>query len=100
MERVCEVPGCNRVGQHMGNYRKDGSVIRRKHCSKHHGIKYGLNGWDYKQHRKNYCENIDGRLGFKCTTTITRRVAWKPFGFVDVSFVVKIFVKSFQALEL
>ena len=70
MERICEVPGCNRVGQHMGNYRKDGSVIRRKHCSKHHGIKYGLNGWDYKQHRKDYCENIDGRLGFKCTTTI------------------------------
>ena len=24
----------------------------------------------YKQFRKTYCENIDGRLGFKCTTTI------------------------------
>ena len=46
-ERVCVVPGCNSTGQHMGNYRKDGSIIRRKHCGKHHGIKYGLNGWIY-----------------------------------------------------
>ena len=26
--------------------------------------------WDYKQFRKDYCENTDSRLGFKCTTTI------------------------------
>ena len=25
---------------------------------------------NYKQHRLDYCENRDGRLGFKCTTTI------------------------------
>jgi hypothetical protein len=24
----------------------------------------------YLKHRKSYCENIDGRFGFKCTTTI------------------------------
>ena len=24
-----------------------------------------------RKHRKDYCENIDGRLGFKCTTKIT-----------------------------
>ena len=24
----------------------------------------------YKKYRKDYCENIDGRLGFKCSTTI------------------------------
>ena len=24
----------------------------------------------YRKHHKNYCENIDGRLGFVCTTTI------------------------------
>ena len=23
-----------------------------------------MNDWIYKQHRKDYCENIDGRLGF------------------------------------
>lgn len=25
----------------------------------------------YRKHRKDYCENKDGRLGFTCTTTIT-----------------------------
>lgn len=24
----------------------------------------------YRKHRKNYCENVDGRLGYKCTATI------------------------------
>ena len=81
MERICEVKGCNEIGQHTGNYRKDGSIIRRKHCNKHHIIltaeKRGMTGnqWlnsfhPYKKWRKDYCENIDGRLGFKCTTTI------------------------------
>jgi|TARA_R110000868_G_scaffold409664_1_gene695607 5-methylcytosine-specific restriction endonuclease McrA len=69
-DRKCEVEGCNKVGQHMGKYRTDGSPIRRAKCSKHHSIIYGLNGWDYKQHRKVYCENVDGRLGFTCTSTI------------------------------
>jgi len=73
-ERMCKVPGCDRLGQHMGTYYKrgdrEGYPRRRATCSKHHGITYGLNGWDYKQYRKEYCENIDSRLGFKCTTTI------------------------------
>ena len=54
----------------MGQYRKDGSPVRRAKCAKHHSIDYGLNGWDYKQHRKDYCENTDSRLGFACTSTI------------------------------
>jgi hypothetical protein len=33
-------------------------------------MQYGLMNWDYKIFRKNYCENKDGRLGFKCTSTI------------------------------
>jgi 5-methylcytosine-specific restriction endonuclease McrA len=72
--RICEVEGCFRIGQHMGSYYKTGERTgqprRRKTCSKHHGINYGLNGWDYKKYRKTFCENIDGRLGFVCTTTI------------------------------
>ena len=24
----------------------------------------------YRKYRKDYCENVDGRLGYKCTTTI------------------------------
>jgi len=68
--RTCKVEGCNKLGQHTGNYRKDGSVVRRSLCSEHHGTKLGIHGWDYKQYRKDYCENVDGRLGFTCTTTI------------------------------
>ena len=68
--RQCSVEGCNKLGQHMGRYRKDGSPKRRATCAKHHSINFGLNGWEYKQHRKTYCENTDGRLGFTCTSTI------------------------------
>jgi len=67
----------------------------RKGCQEHHGNaianKHGLKslqqvvaknaGFEtvtqytnskhpYLRHRKTYCENIDGRLGFVCTTTI------------------------------
>ena len=52
--------------------RADNSGYGKYHlmCSTHHKGKYLMNGWIYKQHRKDYCENIDSRLGFKCTTTI------------------------------
>ena len=68
--RKCSVEGCDKLGQHMGKYRKDGSPVRRAKCAKHHSLDYGLSGWDYKRFRKDYCENRDGRLGFKCTSTI------------------------------
>lgn len=77
MERVCEVDGCNNIGRHSGKRRKDGTIIRQKLCDMHHGIKYQLGGWQYKIHRKDYCENKDGRLGFTCTTTITDLVPWQ-----------------------
>ena len=54
----------------MGKYRKDGTTVRRARCTQHHGIMYGINGWQYKKYRKDFCENIDSRLGYKCTTTI------------------------------
>lgn len=91
----CEVDGCDNPRQHMGSYRKDGSPIFRNLCQQHHNErvaqKYGLKniaevmakkaGFDsvteflnskhpYRQYRKSYCENIDGRLGHTCTTTI------------------------------
>lgn len=68
--RLCCVDGCNKLGQHMGKTRADGSVVRRGKCAKHHSLDYGMKGWDYKIFRKDYCENVDGRLGFKCTTNI------------------------------
>ena len=66
----CVIEGCNNPGHDVGAKRKDGSKIYRTTCAKHHFTKYGIGDWIYKQHRKNYCENIDGRLGFVCTTTI------------------------------
>jgi len=60
----CKVPGCEN--------RADNSGYGRYHlrCSSHHKGKYKMNDWIYKQHRKDFCENIDGRLGYTCTTTI------------------------------
>jgi len=79
--RTCCEPGCNKLGQHTGKYRADGTVIRRKRCLKHHmedlakknnvTVTQLTNRWHpYLKYRKDYCENIDGRLGYKCTTTI------------------------------
>ena len=72
--RICSVVGCINKGQHLGKYYKTGDragqPMRRDKCGKHHFIQYDINGWEYKKYRKEYCENIDSRLGFKCTTTI------------------------------
>lgn len=90
---ICEVPGCckpahNTTGGENPKRRKS-SWVRERYgvengwcCSYHHThrIATELNGYSsntafsnsrhpYLKYRKNYCENIDGRLGFKCTYT-------------------------------
>jgi hypothetical protein len=76
----CQVPGCGRNAQPRTKlsewkFRKS-KWVAEKHdcegfvCQKHHSIHHGLGGWEYKIHRKEHCENIDGRLGFVCTTNI------------------------------
>lgn len=75
---TCEVPGCNKIAQNTGNgRRRKASWVREMYgvehgyvCQKHHSINYAMGGWEYKIHRKDYCENIDGRLSFTCTSTI------------------------------
>ena len=105
----CTHRGCIEPGQLTGLYRKDGTPMFRKLCSKHHSKKtakkHGLKSlaevvaskrgmtvseyqYDglkrradkagvsvtelvnsthpYRKHRKEYCENRDGRLGYKC----------------------------------
>ena len=42
----------------------------KRHLCTKHSINYGLGGWHYKIFHAKYCENVDGRLGFRCTTTI------------------------------
>ena len=76
----CQVPGCDKNAQLVTTvakwkFRRAKRVAKEHNCEgfvchKHHSIFYGLLGWDYKIHRKDYCQNIDARLGFKCTTTI------------------------------
>jgi hypothetical protein len=81
----CQVAGCNR-GAHNAGKKPDGSIRYRKSqglyvCGKHHvqyhAKKKGMTvtQWTndfhpYLKYRKNYCENVDSRLGFKCTATI------------------------------
>lgn len=89
----CQVPNCCSPAQNVTSsanpkYRKS-KWVREKHgapdgyvCAQHH-VRYlaDKNGYGdnvtafinlshpYLKHRKDYCENIDGRLGFKCTYT-------------------------------
>jgi len=62
---ICSVEGCNSLVAPTGK-RKDGSTIYKKVCSEHHKQIHGIGDWKYKKYRKDYCENRDGRLGFKC----------------------------------
>ena len=71
----CSIPGCNQ-GAHNAGRRKDGSIKWRKNpddpthktyiCRGHHFVRLFGEHHSYKLHKKGYCENIDGRLGFEC----------------------------------
>lgn len=109
----CTHRSCNEPGQLTGLYRKDGTPLFRKLCSKHHSTKtakrHGLNSLaevvaskrgmtvaeyqyaglkkradaagmsvtdlvnsthPYRKYRKEFCENRDKRLGYKCNYKI------------------------------
>ena len=77
----CQVPGCckpahncrraaNPYYRRSKEVREQFGVVPGFICVKHHGLRYGMLGWTYKQFRKEYCENKSGQLGFVCTTTI------------------------------
>ena len=80
MRPTCEIPNCDKKAHNTNTtlnpkYRKSSWVAKEFGgdgyvCGTHHQKKYLIGDWIYKIHRKKYCENIDGRLGFKCTTTI------------------------------
>ena len=63
----CDVDGCNKPRMWNGTYKKDGSKQYKRNCSMHNSARWITK---YVQEKKTYCENIDGRLGYKCTTTI------------------------------
>lgn len=81
--RMCKVVGCNNPGHDISKtkHKLQGKILRRPLCKQHYyetlAVKKGMNPEDwrnsyqeYRYNMKNYCENVDGRLGFKCTTTI------------------------------
>lgn len=70
---LCSVSGCCNVSKLMARRRKDGSATYSKYCNRHHGLRYGRSHrsrYVGMREKKDYCENIDGRLGFVCTSTI------------------------------
>jgi hypothetical protein len=69
---TCKIPNCNKKVELFGTDHK-GNLKYTIFCKDHAG---SLNG--YSLFKKDYCENIDGRLNFKCTTN----VIWK--GMLDV----------------
>lgn len=101
-DRICRVEGCGQLGQDVTSFdmKMRGVSRRRNMCSKHYrqglSLKRGKKNFTEiladnagvttaEYARKNhayrhnidkvgYCENVDGRLGYKCTTTIIKDV--------------------------
>lgn len=84
MSHICEVRGCNNQKATAGT-QKNGNTIYRSRCKMHFAMynenvakqagfadvnDYKNSKHEYRWARKTYCENVDGRLGFRCTTTI------------------------------
>lgn len=70
---TCSVMGCKNPAHHTGTKNPDGSIRYRRRqglgwiCSTHHEQMTH----SALKHRKNFCENIDGRLnGRPCTTDV------------------------------
>lgn len=61
---TCRHPGCLLPADNAGN----GNY--HKFCTTHHKIKYNMGNNGYKKHRKDYCENEEGYLGYYCTASI------------------------------
>lgn len=62
--KKCSVEGCNNLA--TLDYTKNGVKYYKKLCGTHNKNKYHCS----LKYRKEYCENIDGRLGFKCKNVI------------------------------
>jgi 5-methylcytosine-specific restriction endonuclease McrA len=69
---TCKVEGCNKPADNAGNGRY------HLRCGVHHKSKFNFKGRKHTKYKKDYCENIDGRIGerygieggFKCINKI------------------------------
>ena len=74
---ICSIKNCTNKC-HVAGKKSDDTPRYRKVCRQHHFTKIAINNgfktindWlnsihPYRKHRVEYCENRDGRLGFKC----------------------------------
>lgn len=69
IQGTCENPGCQNIQQYQYTSKK-GVRYYRKICAPCHFSRLGIQGWEYKNHRKDYCENARGKykgwLGVPC----------------------------------
>ena len=66
----CQIDGCQNTAMYMYQYDDGTWKWRVRHgkiiCSTHHERTWHPS----RKHRKDYCENISGFLGFRCTTNL------------------------------
>jgi len=66
----CQIDGCQNPAMYMYQYDDGTWKWRVRHgrliCGTHHERTWHPS----RKHRKDYCENISGFLGFKCTTNL------------------------------
>ena len=67
---TCCIEGCNNPSIFKQWNKNKTKKHWGKYCNSCNKQAYNIGDWKYKQYRKDYCENIDGRLGFKCTSKI------------------------------
>jgi len=63
----CIVKGCNNTRHNLGRKNSRGESTFRKFCYSHHIGSKDVKG-GFREEMEEYCENIDGRLGYRCTS--------------------------------
>lgn len=79
----------NTARKHGVSSSEELTAIRQGYSS---AVEYRNNIHPYLRYRKDYCENVDGRLGFKCNTVLPTQdmidsvglTGWKPKQFLEV----------------
>jgi hypothetical protein len=79
---------CNNPAQFTGYIRKDGSRQHRKTdgkyiCAACHFSRLNIQGWEYKNNRKDYCENAKGRYKNWLPVTCSVTKMFKKFLHID-----------------
>jgi len=74
----CATEDCHRKAKWAARNHNTGGLYYGKLCSVCSNIKYKMGNGAHRWAVKNYCENIDGRLGFNCPTDVDSLMAIFP----------------------